>query len=95
MSFLPGGGSNLGNHQQQATPTSYYDMTPEQQAQAGAEGMIKFMTSCPGKTAFAGVTGFALGGVFGLFMASVSFLFTEEFSFRFFSFFFLDQEKED
>lgn len=70
MSYLPGGGSNLGNFNQQ--PTSYYDMTPEQQAQAGAEAMMKFMTSCPGKSAMAGVTGFALGGVFGLFMASVS-----------------------
>lgn len=72
MSFLPGGGSNLGNFGQSSTPTSYYDMTPEQQAQAGAESMMKFMTSCPGKSVFAGVTGFALGGVFGLFMASVS-----------------------
>lgn len=70
MSYLPGAGAGLGNTPQQ--PTSYYDMTPEQQAQAGAEAMMKFMTSCPGKSAFAGVTGFALGGVFGLFMASVS-----------------------
>lgn len=62
----------MGNFGQSATPTSYYDMTPEQQAQAGADAMMKFMTSCPGKSMFAGVTGFALGGVFGLFMASVS-----------------------
>lgn len=71
MSFLPGGGSNLGNFGGQGQPQSYYDMTPEQQAQAGAEAMMRFMTSCPGKSVFAGVTGFALGGVFGLFMASV------------------------
>lgn len=76
MSYLPGGGSGLGNYQSQQ-PTSYYDMTPEQQAQAGADAMMKFMTSCPGKTVFAGVTGFALGGVFGLFMASVSLLATD------------------
>jgi import inner membrane translocase subunit TIM22 len=52
---------------------SYYDMTPEQQAQAGAAAMINVMQSCPGKCAMAGVTGFGLGGVFGLFMASVSY----------------------
>lgn len=51
---------------------SYYDMTPEEQAQVGAEHMMKFMSSCPGKMVFAGVTGFALGGVFGLFMSSMS-----------------------
>lgn len=48
-------------------------MTPEQQAQAGAEAMMNFMHSCPGKSAIAGVTGFGLGGVFGLFMASMSY----------------------
>jgi import inner membrane translocase subunit TIM22 len=52
-------------------PTSYYDMTPEQQAQAGAAALMSFMQSCPGKSSIAGVTGFGLGGVFGLFMASV------------------------
>lgn len=50
---------------------SYSEMTPEQQAQAGAEAMMNFMQSCPGKSIIAGGTGFALGGVFGLFMASV------------------------
>jgi import inner membrane translocase subunit TIM22 len=51
---------------------SYSEMTPEQQAQAGAQAMINFMQSCPGKSAMAGVSGFGLGGIFGLFMASVS-----------------------
>lgn len=35
--------------------------------------MTAAMESCPVKTAMAGTMGFALGGVFGLFMASVSF----------------------
>lgn len=52
---------------------SYSEMTPEQQAQAGAEAMMNFMQSCPGKSIIAGGTGFALGGVFGLFMASMSY----------------------
>lgn len=33
--------------------------------------MQQVMESCPGKTVMSGVAGFALGGVFGLFMASV------------------------
>ncbi|ODQ68270.1 mitochondrial import inner membrane translocase subunit TIM22 [Nadsonia fulvescens var. elongata DSM 6958] len=52
---------------------SYFEMTPEQQAQAGAEAMMSIMQSCPGKAAIAGVTGFGLGGVFGLFMASMAY----------------------
>jgi import inner membrane translocase subunit TIM22 len=62
-----GGFGGLG----QGSPQSYWDMTPEQQAQVGATAMINIMQSCPGKSAMAGVTGFGLGGVFGLFMASV------------------------
>jgi import inner membrane translocase subunit TIM22 len=50
---------------------NYFDMTPEQQAQAGAAAMVSLMQSCPGKSAIAGVTGFGIGGLFGLFMASV------------------------
>lgn len=50
----------------------YSEMTPEEQAEEGAKQMIEFMVSCPGKAAMSGVTGFGLGGVFGLFMASVS-----------------------
>lgn len=74
MSFLPGGnnGTNFGAYGGQSRPQSYSEMTSEQQAMAGAEAMMNFMQSCPGKSAMAGVTGFALGGVFGLFMASVS-----------------------
>lgn len=53
--------------------TSYSQMTQEEQADAGAKQMIEFMQSCPGKTAMAGVSGFALGGFFGLFMASMAY----------------------
>ncbi|KAH3684198.1 hypothetical protein WICPIJ_004841 [Wickerhamomyces pijperi] len=51
----------------------YAEMTQEEQAEEGAKQMIDFMVSCPGKSAISGVTGFALGGVFGLFMASMSY----------------------
>ena len=34
---------------------------------------MNFMTSCPGKSVVSGVTGFALGGVLGLFMASMAY----------------------
>lgn len=54
-------------------PQSYWEMTPEQQAQYGAEQLMKMMNSCPGKTVISGVTGFGLGAVFGLFMASMSY----------------------
>jgi import inner membrane translocase subunit TIM22 len=50
----------------------FAEMTQEEQAEEGAKQMIDFMSSCPGKAAISGVTGFGLGGVFGLFMASVS-----------------------
>lgn len=56
-------------------PKSFNEMTPDEQAQAGAKYMMEFMHSCPGKSIMAGGTGFALGGVFGLFMASVSALY--------------------
>ncbi|ODQ78166.1 hypothetical protein BABINDRAFT_162838 [Babjeviella inositovora NRRL Y-12698] len=49
------------------------EMTPDEQAQAGAEALMGFMASCPGKTVMSGVTGFALGGFFGLFMASMAY----------------------
>ncbi|CAR21664.1 Mitochondrial import inner membrane translocase subunit TIM22 [Lachancea thermotolerans] len=51
----------------------FNEMTPEEQGEHGAQMMVNFMTSCPGKTAISGVTGFALGGVFGLFMASMAY----------------------
>lgn len=50
----------------------FSEMTQEEQAEEGAKQMIEFMVSCPGKSIMSGVTGFGLGGVFGLFMASVS-----------------------
>lgn len=52
---------------------TYAEMTPEEQAEEGAKQMIEFMMSCPGKSAMSGVTGFGLGGVFGLFMASMAY----------------------
>ncbi|AQZ10166.1 TIM22 (YDL217C) [Zygosaccharomyces parabailii] len=61
---------------QQITPPdtrSYSEMTPEEQGEKGAQMIMNFMTSCPGKSAISGVTGFALGGVFGLFMASMAY----------------------
>ncbi|CCK72847.1 translocation channel protein TIM22 KNAG_0L02310 [Huiozyma naganishii CBS 8797] len=51
----------------------FSELTPDQQGERGAEMMVNFMTSCPGKAAISGVTGFALGGVFGLFMASMAY----------------------
>ncbi|KAL6948520.1 Mitochondrial import inner membrane translocase subunit tim22 [Hanseniaspora vineae] len=49
------------------------EMTPDEQGEAGANMLLTFMSSCPGKSMISGVTGFALGGVFGLFMASMSY----------------------
>jgi len=49
------------------------EMTPDEQGEAGANMIIGFMSSCPGKSIISGVTGFALGGVFGLFMASMNY----------------------
>ncbi|SCV05278.1 LANO_0H03972g1_1 [Lachancea nothofagi CBS 11611] len=61
---------------EQVSPPSnkpFNEMTPEEQGEKGAQMMVNFMTSCPGKSAISGVTGFALGGVFGLFMASMAY----------------------
>ncbi|CAK9439662.1 uncharacterized protein LODBEIA_P37620 [Lodderomyces beijingensis] len=70
-------GSNLplwGVYQGPQPPKkSLQEMTQQEQAEAGAQSFINFMQSCPGKTAMAGVSGFALGGFFGLFMASMSY----------------------
>ncbi|CCF56194.1 hypothetical protein KAFR_0A07600 [Kazachstania africana CBS 2517] len=52
---------------------SFNQMTPEEQAEKGATMMINFMSSCPGKTVVSGVTGFGLGGIFGLFMSSMAY----------------------
>lgn len=49
------------------------EMTPDEQGEYAATQMMNFMKSCPGKTAMSGVTGFFLGGFFGLFMASMSY----------------------
>lgn len=69
MSYRGFGLDTVGSGEKKA----YADMTPEEQAEEGAKQMIEFMASCPGKAAISGVTGFALGGVFGLFMASMAY----------------------
>lgn len=51
----------------------FSELTPEQQGERGAELMVNWMNSCPGKSVISGVTGFALGGVLGLFMASMAY----------------------
>lgn len=48
-------------------------LSQEEQAELGAQKMIEFMQSCPGKTIMAGGSGFLLGGFFGLFMASMTY----------------------
>lgn len=51
----------------------FSELNPDEQGERGAQMMMNFMTSCPGKSVISGVTGFALGGVLGLFMASMSY----------------------
>ncbi|CCD25661.1 mitochondrial import inner membrane translocase subunit TIM22 NDAI_0F03430 [Naumovozyma dairenensis CBS 421] len=51
----------------------FKSLTQEQQAERSAELMVDFMTSCPGKTIISGVTGFALGGIMGLFLSSMAY----------------------
>ncbi|CCH59793.1 hypothetical protein TBLA_0B09770 [Henningerozyma blattae CBS 6284] len=61
---------------EQLSPPSnrpFNQLTQDEQAEKGAQMMLNFMSSCPGKFAVSGVTGFALGGVFGLFMASMQY----------------------
>ncbi|CCC69618.1 hypothetical protein NCAS_0D00370 [Naumovozyma castellii] len=63
---------------EQLAPPSHHgkkfsEMTPDEQGERGAAMMVNFMTSCPGKSVISGVTGFALGGVLGLFMASMAY----------------------
>ncbi|KAL7270305.1 Mitochondrial import inner membrane translocase subunit tim22 [Rhizina undulata] len=48
-------------------------LTPEQQQMQMVKAMQSAMESCPVKTVISGGAGFALGGVFGLFMASMSY----------------------
>lgn len=47
------------------------NMSPEQQGEYFAEKLMESAKLCPGKTVMSGVTGFALGGFFGLFMSSM------------------------
>lgn len=60
-------------HIQPYSKKPFSQLTQDEQGERGAEMMMNFMTSCPGKSAISGVTGFALGGVLGLFMASMSY----------------------
>ncbi|ODV86217.1 hypothetical protein CANARDRAFT_196386 [[Candida] arabinofermentans NRRL YB-2248] len=52
---------------------SIHEMTPEEQAEQGAKQIMDFISSCPGKSVMSGVSGFFLGGFFGLFMASMAY----------------------
>lgn len=63
----------IGTYAPGAAPKALAEMTPEEQAEAGAKKFVEFMQSCPGKTAMAGGSGFFLGGFFGLFMASMAY----------------------
>ncbi|CUM56531.1 Mitochondrial import inner membrane translocase subunit TIM22 [Debaryomyces fabryi] len=63
----------FGVYQLPGEQKTYSQMTPEEQAEEGAKKMVELMQSCPGKTVMAGVSGFFLGGFFGLFMASMSY----------------------
>ncbi|TGZ77162.1 Tim17-domain-containing protein [Ascodesmis nigricans] len=62
---LPSGGAG-GNNGQQMDPEMAQQMAITRAMQAGME-------SCPVKLVISGGAGFALGGVFGLFMASMSY----------------------
>lgn len=57
----------------QPPPKALGEMNQDEQAIEGAKKMVEVMQSCPGKTVMAGVSGFALGGFFGLFMASMAY----------------------
>ncbi|KAF3935365.1 hypothetical protein ABW19_dt0210544 [Dactylella cylindrospora] len=63
----PGGSGGGGS-----TP-DFNSLSPEQQQAIMVKQMQAAMESCPIKTVISGGMGFALGGVFGLFMASMSY----------------------
>lgn len=69
------GYNGFGIEQIAPPPTNkpFSEMTPDEQGEKGALLMVDFMSSCPGKFIISGVTGFALGGIFGLFMASMAY----------------------
>ncbi|CAG59534.1 uncharacterized protein GVI51_G05489 [Nakaseomyces glabratus] len=52
---------------------AFGELSPDEQGERGAEMVVGFMSSCPGKSVISGATGFALGGVLGLFMASMAY----------------------
>ncbi|EPS37678.1 hypothetical protein H072_8565 [Dactylellina haptotyla CBS 200.50] len=56
-----------------AQAPDFNNLTPEQQQMVMVKQMQAAMESCPIKTVISGGMGFALGGVFGLFMASMSY----------------------
>lgn len=56
-----------------ASSKPFRELNQIEQSERGAEMMIQFMSSCPGKSIISGVTGFSLGGVLGLFMASMAY----------------------
>lgn len=52
---------------------SYSEMSQEEQAQLGARRVMEFVASCPGKTVLSGVSGYVLGGFFGMFISSMQY----------------------
>jgi len=69
------GYNGFGLEHTMAPPTNkpFRELSQMEQSERGAQMMIGFMSSCPGKTVISGVTGFSLGGVLGLFMASMAY----------------------
>lgn len=51
----------------------YNELTQQEQAERAAESLSIIMQSCPGKLVLSGVTGYALGGIFGLFISSMQY----------------------
>ncbi|GME97643.1 unnamed protein product [Ambrosiozyma monospora] len=52
---------------------SLQEMTQEEQAEQGAQQIMAVISSCPGKAIMSGVSGYVLGGFFGIFMASMAY----------------------
>ncbi len=51
----------------------YTAMSQEEQANYGAKQIMEFVASCPGKTILSGVSGYFLGGFFGMFISSMQY----------------------
>ncbi|GMM30448.1 translocation channel protein [Martiniozyma asiatica (nom. inval.)] len=51
----------------------YKDLSAEEQGERTAQSIMAFVASCPGKAILSLGTGYALGGLFGFFMASMAY----------------------